>query len=60
MAGAGTQQQIAILRILLATCLTTLDALNAAGDPLDDELVIDLDRLISRTKLQLEGLANPS
>ena len=60
MAGERNQQQVAILRILLATCLTTLDALNAAGNPVDEEFVADLERLIGRTRRELEALASPT
>ena len=53
-----------MLRILLATCETSLDALRAADNPFDVEFVADLERMTERTRGELEALAaqigNPS
>lgn len=46
-----------MLRILLATCETTLDALHAADNPVDVEFVADLERVTVRTRRELEALA---
>ena len=44
-----------MLTILLATCETTLDAFQAADGQLDPELVADLERVIERTRGELEA-----
>lgn len=50
------RKQVAMLKILLATAQTTLDALQAADNPVDVELVADLERLIERTTGELAAL----
>ena len=45
-----------MLKILLATCETTRDALTAADNAADSELLVDLERMIERTRSEL-GLA---
>jgi hypothetical protein len=54
---SDTQQHIAMLRILLATCETALDAFRAADNPLDEEFVADLKRITERTRRELFALA---
>lgn len=49
-------QAIAMLRILLATCETTLQTLHAADNPVDSDLVADLERMIGRTRDELTKL----
>jgi hypothetical protein len=46
-----------MLKILLATCLATLDALQAADNPLDSDFTDDLQHLVARTSVELEQLA---
>jgi len=46
-----------MLKILLATALTTRDALSAADNPLDRKFRADLDRLIERTERELAAFA---
>ncbi len=46
-----------MLAILLATCETTLQAFRAASNPVDAELVADLERMIERTRRELAALA---
>ena len=46
-----------MLRILLATCETTLDTLKAADNAVDAELVADLERMVDRTRRELAALA---
>lgn len=46
-----------MLRILLATCETALDAFRAADNPLDEEFVADLKRITERTRQELFALA---
>ena len=42
-----------MLKILLATCETTRDALTAADNAVDEELLADLERMIQRTRAEL-------
>lgn len=49
-----------MLRILHASCLTALDAFRAADNPVDTQLVIDLEKMVERTRLELERLASLS
>ena len=49
-----------MLAILLATCETTLRAFHAADNPVDAELVQDLERVVERTRKQLEALRTPA
>jgi hypothetical protein len=48
------------IRILHASCLTALDAFRAADNPVDSELVIDLERMVERTRVELERFARSS
>lgn len=48
-------QKRSMLTILLAACETTLDAFQAADNQLDRELVADLERVIARTRGELEA-----
>ena len=45
-----------MLKILLLTSETTLDALDAADNQVDVGLRLDLQRLITRTRLELAAL----
>lgn len=45
-----------MLLILLATCQSTLTALDAAGNVLDHEMTEDLRRMIARSEAELEVL----
>ena len=46
-----------MLRILLATCETALDAFHAADNPVDEAFVADLEQITERTKRELVALA---
>lgn len=46
-----------MLTILLATCETALQAFAAADNPVDAGLVADLERMVARTRRELEALA---
>jgi hypothetical protein len=50
------QQQVSMLRILHAACWTALDAFRAADNPVDAELVADLEKMVERTRVELERL----
>ena len=49
-----------MLTILLATCETTLQAFKAADNPIDVELVQDLERVVERTRRELEAMRPPA
>jgi hypothetical protein len=44
------------LVILLATCERTLEAFEERDDPVDPELVADLERVVERTRRELAAL----
>ena len=54
------QQHVSMLRILHAACATALDAFHAADNPVDAQLVSDLEQMVERTRLELERLTSPS
>ena len=45
-----------MLRILYGAAATALDVFRAADNPVDDELVADLEMMVERTRLELERL----
>ncbi len=47
-----------MLAILLATSERTLEAFEAADNPLDRDFVADLERIIERTRRELDAFAN--
>lgn len=53
-----------MLRILYGTSAAALDAFRAADNPLDGELLADLERMVERTRAEIDRLAahlaNPS
>ncbi len=51
-----TNQQLALLRILYGSSVTALDAFRAASNPVDEQLVADLERMVERTKGEIERL----
>jgi hypothetical protein len=53
----ATLQHVSMLRILHATCGTALDAFHAANNPVDTQLVVDLEKVVERTRLELQRLA---
>jgi hypothetical protein len=50
-------QEVVMLTILLATCETSVQAFKAADNKIDAELVADLEKLVERTRQELEALA---
>jgi hypothetical protein len=57
---AKNEQLESMLRILLATCETALDAFRAADNPIDTEFVAELERITERTRQELAALAGVS
>jgi hypothetical protein len=61
---ADTHKHLAMLRILYGACAAALDAFRAADNPVDEQLVNDLEMMVERTKVEIERLsaqlANPS
>jgi hypothetical protein len=55
---ATTQQQLSMLRILYGACAAALDAFRAADNPVDEQLVADLEVMVERTKGEIERLAS--
>lgn len=51
------QQHLSMLRILYAASATALDAFRAADNPVDAELVEDLERMVERTRGEIQRLA---
>lgn len=54
---ATTPQELAMLRILYGACSAALDAFRAADNPVDEQLVIDLEAMVERTKSEIERLS---
>ena len=46
-----------MLRILYGACSAALDAFRAADNPVDSQLVADLETMVERTRSELERLA---
>jgi hypothetical protein len=59
-----TARHLAMLRILYGACAAALDAFHAADNPVDEQLVADLEGMVERTRGEIErlavDLANPS
>jgi len=53
---AQTPQHLAMLRILYGACTAALDAFRAADNPVDTQLIADLESMVSRTYLEIERL----
>jgi hypothetical protein len=54
---ADTHKHLAMLRILYGACAAALDAFRAADNPVDEELVADLEVMVERTKSEIERLS---
>jgi hypothetical protein len=58
------KQEIALLRILIATSERALEAFQAMGNPVDEEFVRDLERILERSRRELvafvDQFAKPS
>jgi len=54
---ATTPQELAMLRILYGACSAALDAFRAADNPIDEQLVADLETMVERTQGEIERLS---
>ena len=54
---SDTGQHLAMLRILYGACSAALDAFRAADNPVDEQLVGDLQTMVERTRGEIERLA---
>lgn len=52
-----TQQHLSMLRILYAASATALDAFRATDNPVDEALVADLEKMVERTRLEIDRMA---
>lgn len=52
-----THQHLAMLRILYGACSAALDAFRAADNPVDEQLVVDLEEMVTRTHGEIERLS---
>lgn len=52
-----THKHLAMLRILYGACSAALDAFRAADNPVDEQLVSDLEAMVERTKGEIERLS---
>jgi hypothetical protein len=50
-------QDLSMLRILYGASSAALDAFRAADNPVDRELVDDLERMVARTRAEIDRLA---
>jgi hypothetical protein len=53
---ADTPQHLAMLRILYGACSAALDAFRAADNPVDRQLVADLESMMDRTEDEIGRL----
>ena len=53
---ADTHKHLAMLRILYGACAAARDAFRAADNPVDDQLVAELETMVERTKAEIERL----
>jgi hypothetical protein len=49
--------QVNMLKILHAACKTALDAFYAGDNLIDRELILDLEKMVARTRLELDAFA---
>lgn len=52
----GTPKELSMLRILYGACAAALDAFRAADNPVDAQLVADLEAMVERTQGEIERL----
>ena len=54
---ADTHKHLSMLRILYGACAAALDAFRAADTPVDEQLVVDLETMVTRTRSEIERLS---
>jgi hypothetical protein len=54
------KQEIALLRILIACGEKALEAFHASDNPVDNEFVVDLERVVARSRDELAALTEHS
>ena len=52
-----SRRHLSMLRILYGACATALEAFSAADNPVDKQLVADLEKMVARTELEIDKLA---
>ena len=52
-----SERQLAMLHILYGACTSALNAFRAADNPVDEQLVDDLEAMVVRTRSEIERLA---
>ena len=57
MEAKSSEQQLAMLHILYGACTAALNAFRAADNPVDEELVADLEAMVVRTRGEIERLS---
>jgi hypothetical protein len=56
MTEQDTHKHLAMLRILYGACSAALDAFRAADNPVDEQLIDDLETMVTRTHAEIERL----
>jgi hypothetical protein len=54
---ADTYQHLTMLQILYGSCAAALDAFHAADSPIDQQLVTDLERVVTQTRSEIQRLS---
>ena len=57
MEAKSSDQHLAMLHILYGACSAALNAFRAADNPVDEQLVRDLEAMVKRTQDEIEKLA---
>jgi hypothetical protein len=53
----ATDRQLAMLHILYGACTAALNAFRAADNPVDEQLVLDLEAMVQRTHGEIERMS---
>jgi hypothetical protein len=56
MSDNSGQQELAMLHILYGACSAALNAFRAADNPVDEQLVLDLETMVVRTQSEIDRL----
>ena len=57
MEAKSREQQLAMLHILYGACSAALNAFRAADNPVDEQLVLDLETMVARTQDEIDRLS---